>query len=109
MRSRPWVAVLLDENTSTGGTRYEAAKGYFLGVSRAGGLPFGLPTFYVLFDAAPGLAFTDGDIEAEGAALAAASAVTLVMIGQDRIVRDPVEWAREIGRASCRERVFVGV
>jgi putative glutamine amidotransferase len=37
------VAVLLDENTSTGGTRYEAAKGYFLGVTRAGGLPFGLP------------------------------------------------------------------
>ena len=43
MRPRPWVAVLLDENTSAGGTRYEAAKGYFLGVTRAGGLPFGLP------------------------------------------------------------------
>jgi putative glutamine amidotransferase len=40
---RPKVAVLLDENTSTGGTRYEAAKGYFGGVSRAGGLPFGVP------------------------------------------------------------------
>jgi putative glutamine amidotransferase len=37
------VAVLLDENTSSGGTRYEAAKGYFLGISRAGGAPFGLP------------------------------------------------------------------
>jgi putative glutamine amidotransferase len=37
------VAVLLDENTSTGGTRYEAAKGYFGGVARAGGLPFGVP------------------------------------------------------------------
>jgi putative glutamine amidotransferase len=37
------VAVLLDENTSSGGTRYEAAKGYFLGVSRAGGAPFGVP------------------------------------------------------------------
>lgn len=43
MSARPKVAVLLDENTSTGGTRYEAAKGYFLGVSRAGGLPFGVP------------------------------------------------------------------
>jgi putative glutamine amidotransferase len=41
--SRPRVAVLLDENTSSGGHRYEAAKGYFLGVSRAGGLPYGLP------------------------------------------------------------------
>src|SRR5207253_2215436 len=40
---RPRIAVLLDENTSTGGTRYEAAKGYFGGVSRAGGLPFGVP------------------------------------------------------------------
>jgi putative glutamine amidotransferase len=37
------VAVLLDENTSAGGTRYEAAKGYFGGVSRAGGAPFGVP------------------------------------------------------------------
>lgn len=37
------MAVLLDENTSSGGSRYEAAKGYFLGVSRAGGLPFGIP------------------------------------------------------------------
>lgn len=43
MRRRPRVAVLLDENTSSGGTRYEAAKGYFLGVSRAGGAPFGVP------------------------------------------------------------------
>jgi putative glutamine amidotransferase len=43
MRRPPRVAVLLDENTSSGGTRYEAAKGYFLGVSRAGGAPFGVP------------------------------------------------------------------
>jgi len=40
--SAPRVAVLLDENTSGGGSRYEAAKGYFLGVSRAGGLTYGL-------------------------------------------------------------------
>lgn len=40
---RPRIALLLDENTSTGGTRYEAAKGYFGGVARAGGLPFGVP------------------------------------------------------------------
>lgn len=43
MRRPPRVAVLLDENTSSGGTRYEAAKGYFLGLSRAGGAPFGVP------------------------------------------------------------------
>ena len=40
---RPRVAVLMDENTSSGGTRYEAAKGYFAGVLRAGGLAFGVP------------------------------------------------------------------
>ncbi|HEY8571612.1 gamma-glutamyl-gamma-aminobutyrate hydrolase family protein [Phenylobacterium sp.] len=43
MSRGPWVAVLLDENTSTGSTRYEAAKGYFAGVARNGGLPFGVP------------------------------------------------------------------
>jgi putative glutamine amidotransferase len=41
--SKPRIAVLLDENTSSGGTRYEAAKGYFRGISDAGGLPFGIP------------------------------------------------------------------
>lgn len=40
---RPRIAIILDENTSTGGTRYEAAKGYFRGVTNAGGLPFGIP------------------------------------------------------------------
>ena len=33
MRRPPRIAVLLDENTSTGGTRYEAAKGYFAGAA----------------------------------------------------------------------------
>ena len=65
----------------------------------AGVLPFGLPTFYVLFDTVPSLAFDDGESEVEGAALAAAGAVTLVLVGQDRIVRDPAEWAREIAAA----------
>lgn len=40
---KPRIAVILDENTSTGGTRYEAAKGYFRGIRDAGGLPFGIP------------------------------------------------------------------
>lgn len=40
---QPRIAIILDENTSTGGTRYEAAKGYFRGVSSAGGLPLGIP------------------------------------------------------------------
>lgn len=40
---RPKIAVLMDENTSTGGARYEAHKGYFQGVIDAGGAPFGVP------------------------------------------------------------------
>ncbi|MGP4670302.1 gamma-glutamyl-gamma-aminobutyrate hydrolase family protein [Agrobacterium pusense] len=40
---QPRIAIILDENTSTGGARYEAAKGFFLGVSNAGGLQFGIP------------------------------------------------------------------
>jgi len=40
---KPRIAVILDENTSSGGARYEAAKGYFRGVRDAGGLPFGIP------------------------------------------------------------------
>jgi putative glutamine amidotransferase len=40
---QPRIAIILDENTSTGGTRYEAAKGYFRGVRDAGGIPFGIP------------------------------------------------------------------
>ncbi|HEY8617073.1 gamma-glutamyl-gamma-aminobutyrate hydrolase family protein [Phenylobacterium sp.] len=43
MSRPPRVAVLLDENTSSGGTRYEAAKGYLDGIVRVGGAPFGVP------------------------------------------------------------------
>ena len=64
-----------------------------------GAIPFGLPTFYLFFDPAPPFTFADGDIETEGAALASVRAVTLVQIGQDRIVRDPAEWARAIAAA----------
>lgn len=41
--SRPSITVILDENTSGDGARYEAAKGYFWAVAAAGGLPFGIP------------------------------------------------------------------
>jgi putative glutamine amidotransferase len=40
---QPRIAVLLDENTSVDGSRYDMTKGYFIGVQRAGGLPFGIP------------------------------------------------------------------
>jgi putative glutamine amidotransferase len=41
--ARPAIAVLLDENTSAGGTRYEAHKGYFHRLIDAGAAPFGVP------------------------------------------------------------------
>lgn len=39
----PRIAILMDEDTSRGGRRYEAARGYFTAVRDAGGLPFGIP------------------------------------------------------------------
>jgi putative glutamine amidotransferase len=47
----PRIAVLMDEDTSSGGTRYEAHKGYFHAVLAAGGLPFGLPYDMNMIDA----------------------------------------------------------
>ncbi|MBZ6077941.1 gamma-glutamyl-gamma-aminobutyrate hydrolase family protein [Microvirga puerhi] len=43
MTSQPRIAIILSENTSAGGTRYDTTKGYFNAVARAGGLPFGIP------------------------------------------------------------------
>jgi len=50
MPAKPRIAVILDENTSGDGRRYEAAKGYFRGVHDAGGLPFGIPYFPDMID-----------------------------------------------------------
>ena len=41
--TKPRIAVLLDENTSGGATRYEASKNCFRAIRDAGGLPFGIP------------------------------------------------------------------
>ena len=43
MSPKPRIAVIMDENTSGDGTRYETTKAYFVAVQRAGGLPFGIP------------------------------------------------------------------
>ena len=50
MDHKPRIAVILDENTSGDGTRYEASKGYFRGISNAGGLPFGIAYLPELID-----------------------------------------------------------
>lgn len=43
MKRKPMIAVIMDENTSAGGTAYETSKAYFSAVGRAGGAPFGIP------------------------------------------------------------------
>jgi len=43
MSRKPRIAVIMDENSSAGGTEYEMPKTYFVAVQRAGGLPFGIP------------------------------------------------------------------
>jgi putative glutamine amidotransferase len=43
MPHTPRIAVIMDENTSVDGTRYDMTKAYFIAIQRAGGLPFGIP------------------------------------------------------------------
>jgi putative glutamine amidotransferase len=50
MPDKPRIAVIMDENTSQGGARYDMTKGYFVAIHRAGGLPFGIPYFGDMVD-----------------------------------------------------------
>ena len=50
MSAKPRIAVIMDENTSVDGTRYDMTKNYFVGIQRAGGLPFGIPYFAEMVD-----------------------------------------------------------
>jgi len=43
MSRQPRIAVIMDENTSVDGTRYDMTKAYFVAIQQAGGLPFGIP------------------------------------------------------------------
>jgi putative glutamine amidotransferase len=42
-RGKPLIAIVLDENTSTGATAYDTGKGYFRALERAGAVAIGLP------------------------------------------------------------------
>lgn len=64
MSNAPRIAVLLDENTSADATRYEANKGYFRSLARAGGLPYGIPYEDTLI--APTVADFDGFLAVGG-------------------------------------------
>jgi phosphatidylserine/phosphatidylglycerophosphate/cardiolipin synthase-like enzyme len=94
----PAPGVLRQLDTSTG-TVVEIQVNPFRMRDVVAAIPSGLPTFYLFFDAVLPFAFTDSDIDAEGATLANVRTVSLVQIGQDRIVRDPAEWTREIASA----------
>ncbi|HZH50389.1 MAG TPA: gamma-glutamyl-gamma-aminobutyrate hydrolase family protein [Microvirga sp.] len=50
MSRKPRIAIIMDENTSVDGTRYDTSKSYFTAVHRAGGLPFGIPYVADLVD-----------------------------------------------------------
>ncbi|CAN7274047.1 gamma-glutamyl-gamma-aminobutyrate hydrolase family protein [Rhizobium sp. LjRoot30] len=43
MNRKPKIAVIMDENTSSGGDRYDISKSYFAALSRAGAFAVGIP------------------------------------------------------------------
>ncbi len=51
MKRKPRIAVIMDENTSLDGTRYDTSKAYFAALHRAGGMPFGIPYLAGMVDA----------------------------------------------------------
>ena len=60
-------------------------------------LGFGLPTFYLVFDAGSDLVdFDEGDTAPEGEQLATASGVSILCADQDRVARDPALWSSQI-------------
>ncbi|WP_274629054.1 gamma-glutamyl-gamma-aminobutyrate hydrolase family protein [Arvimicrobium flavum] len=50
MRRKAIIAVIMDDNNSGDGDRYEASKDYFSAISRAGALPVGIPHVPELVD-----------------------------------------------------------
>src|SRR5436190_6630909 len=48
----------------------------------------GVPTFYLVFGAGVALAFANGETEAGGNILLSASSVTILAVGQDRLMLD---------------------
>ena len=61
------------------------------------GLGGGAPTFYLVFPDGTGLAAVDGQIAPSGDVLRAAGRdVTIALVFQDRVTRDPALWASQI-------------
>jgi phosphatidylserine/phosphatidylglycerophosphate/cardiolipin synthase-like enzyme len=60
-------------------------------------VPFGLPTFYLVFDplSSP-VPFMEGDTAAADDVLGTVTGITILCAGQDRVARDPALWASQI-------------
>ena len=60
-------------------------------------VPFGLPTFYLVFDAGSSpVTFTDGDTAIADDVLGTVTGLTILCAGQDRVARDPALWASQL-------------
>ena len=60
------------------------------------GLGGGLPTFYLVFPDGTGLGPLNGQIAPAAEVLRAAAEVTIALVFQDRVTRDPALWASQI-------------
>jgi putative glutamine amidotransferase len=54
MPNKPRIAIIMDENTSIDGTRYDMTKNYFVAIHNAGGMPFGIPYHMDMVDTVVG-------------------------------------------------------
>lgn len=62
-----------------------------------GALPWGVPTFYLVFSDASGLvSFSDDETAIGDDVLGTATSVTIICAGQDRVSLDPALWAQQI-------------
>lgn len=93
---------ILRSVSDAGRTVVEVQSNPFLMRDVARALPFGVPTFYLVFDpGASPVAFGDGDAAGGGELLASVAAVSILCAGQDRVARDPALWARLIAEAGA--------
>jgi phosphatidylserine/phosphatidylglycerophosphate/cardiolipin synthase-like enzyme len=88
---------VLRQMTGAGGRVFVEAQVNPFAIRRvATALPFGPPTFYLVFDAASAPAVTEGFSADAGESFGTFTAVTLVLAGQDRTAIDPALWAGRV-------------
>ncbi len=91
---------ILRKATDSGGKVFvEVQVNPFAARRTVAALPWGAPTFYMVFDLGTGPTFTDGFSAPASEVLASVMAVTIVMMGQTRLSLDPVLWSSQITQA----------